>query len=69
MAGDLAVPFGDPGAVRGGRDKKRAEVLGKEARIAIQGVNLADQIGAGGDVPIPARAYQHAHILACQRGG
>ena len=43
MAGDLAAAFGDPGAVHGGRNKKRREVLGQEARIAIQGVNFADR--------------------------
>jgi hypothetical protein len=69
MAGDLAAVFGDPGPVRGGRDEKRGEVLGQEAGIAIQGVNVADQAGAGGEVAIAARAYQHAPIVACQRGG
>jgi hypothetical protein len=67
MTDDLAAAFGDPGPVHGGRDKKRREVLGQEARIAIQGVNFADQVSAGREVAIPARTYQHTHILACQR--
>jgi hypothetical protein len=67
MPGDVTAAAGDPGAIRAGRGGKRGEVFGQEAGIAVQSVNFADQIGAGGDVTVAARAYQHARIFARQQ--
>jgi hypothetical protein len=66
VAGDISVLVGDPAAVRVGRGQERRYVRRQEARVAVCGVDLANQFGAGGEVLVAARADQHLGILSRQ---
>jgi hypothetical protein len=63
MPGDVPVQVGNPGTVCAGKDKERLEVPRQEAGVAVECVDFTHQVGAGRNVAVPARAYQHPHIL------